>query len=71
MVHVFLVDTAIYSVVAWALLRTNGKIDRRKCCSIFNIFVQKPLGRWKLQELEIELAKLKDFDKDYDVAARA
>jgi hypothetical protein len=24
-----------------------------------------PLGKWKFMELEIELAKLKDIDKEY------
>jgi hypothetical protein len=59
---IFGTDTALYALVSWALKRTNGKIDRRICCSLINLFVYLPLGKWKYQELEIELAKLKDFD---------
>ena len=32
-----------------------------------NIFVFMPLGKLKLMELELELAKLKDLDKEYAV----
>jgi hypothetical protein len=31
-------------------------------CSKFNLLIAIPLGKFKLQELEIELSKLKDFD---------
>ena len=31
------------------------------------MLVKWPLGKWKLMELEIELAKLKDFDKEYEL----
>lgn len=68
---IFGVDIVLYSIVAWALKRTIGVIDRRKCFSFFNVFIYWPLGRWKYLELEIELAKLKDFDKEYEVAAFA
>jgi hypothetical protein len=38
---------------------------------LFNIFVYWPLGKWKFRELEIELSKLKDMDREYEVAALA
>jgi hypothetical protein len=71
MVMIFVVDTALYAVVAWALKRTEGKVDRRKFCSLINLLVLMPLGRWKFLELEIELAKMKDFDKEYGLLAIA
>lgn len=71
MALLFLIDVALYSIVTWALLHSKGSIDKRKCCSLFNIMVYWPLGRWKLKELEIEIAKLKDFDKEYPVSALA
>lgn len=68
---IFGIDIALYCIVAWALRRTKGVFDRRKCCTFFNIFVLWPLGKYKFMELEIELAKLKDFDKEYAVAEYA
>ncbi len=71
MVMIFGVDTVLYALVAWALKKTEGRVDRRRFCSIINIFVYLPLGRWKFMELEIELAKMKDFDKEYGVLSYA
>ena len=69
MLMIFGIDIALYALVAWALKRTKGKVDRRKYCSLINLLVHLPLGRWKFLELEIELAKMKDFDKDYGLLA--
>lgn len=71
MVMIFIMDTAFYALVAWGLKRTEGKVDRRKFCSLINLVVLMPLGRWKYLELEIELAKMKDFDKEYGLMAYA
>jgi hypothetical protein len=71
MVMIFVIDTALYALVAWSLKRTEGKVDRRKFCSLINLVVLLPLGRWKYLELEIELAKMKDFDKEYGLMAYA
>ncbi len=64
-VMIFLVDTFLYFIVAFVLKKTKGKADMRRCWSLINIFVYMPLGKWKFMELEIELAKLKDLDKEY------
>jgi len=53
--------------VAVFLKKTKGKQDLRRCWSLINIFVYLPLGKWKFMELEIELAKMKEFDKEYAV----
>lgn len=71
MLMIFGIDIALYAIVAWALKRTQGKVDRRKFCSLINLLVYIPLGRWKFLELEIELAKMKDFDKEYGLLAFA
>ncbi len=68
---IFGADTLLYAIVAWALKYTEGRIDRRRFCSILNFFVYLPLGRWKFMELEIELAKMKDFDKEYGILSYA
>ncbi len=36
-------------------------------CSMFNLLIAWPLGKYKLMELEIEIGKLKDFDKEYEM----
>ena len=75
MIMIFGLDTIYYALIALVLKRSIGvqgnKIDKRRYCTYFNWFVYWPLGRWKYQELEIELAKLKDFDKEFYVAALA
>ena len=63
--QVFGIDTLVYILAAWTLSRYGSKY--KKLCSKFNLFVMWPLGKWKYMELEIELAKLKDFDKEYEV----
>lgn len=71
MVLIFGADLLLYTLSAYTLKKSNGVIDKRKCCSSFNLIVYWPLGKWKFSELEIELAKLKDFDKEYSVAELA
>lgn len=71
MVMVFGTDMLLYLLVAWAMKRSGGVHDKRRCCSLFHLFVLWPLGRVKYQELEIELSKMKDFDKEYLIASLA
>ena len=65
MVMIFCLDSLLYLIIAVVLKRTKGRQDMHRCCSLINIFVYMPLGKWKFMELEIELAKLKDIDKEY------
>ena len=57
----------IYAVVAWALKTKIIKASSRSFLSYYNLLVLWPLGKWKFQEIEIELAKLKEFDKEYNL----
>ena len=67
LILIFGVDISLYVIVAWALKKSAGLGGDRRFCSKFNFFVMLPLGKWKFMELEIELSKLKDFDKEYDL----
>ncbi len=67
MIMIFGVDSLLYLIVSFFLKQTKGRSDLRRYCSLINLFVYLPLGKWKFMELEIELAKLKDLDKEYGV----
>lgn len=46
-VMLFGIDLILFAVVALVLKRSQGVFDKRKCCSIFNLLVYWPLGKWK------------------------
>eukprot|EP00347_Sterkiella_histriomuscorum_P005081 403357971 len=66
LMQIFVVDTLLYALIAYQL-KTYGVTNISQRCNKHYLMVQLPLGKYKYEELEIELAKLKDFDAEYNL----
>ncbi|CDW72238.1 UNKNOWN [Stylonychia lemnae] len=65
--QIFVVDTLIYAFVALRLKRKKNQMRKAGCFCLNRdkVLIVWPLGYFKFTELEIEVAKLKDFDEEY------
>jgi len=55
----------LYALVALTIKRKKLNINRNGCINQDKMTIIWPLGYYKFHELEIEVAKLKDFDAEY------